>query len=36
MSLLKITMMLKKYQCLELLLPLRGVRRKCPQRRRMG
>ena len=36
MSLLKITMMLKKYQCLELLLPLRGMRRKCPQRRRTG
>ena len=36
MSLLKITMMLKKYQCLELLLPFRGMRRKYPQRRRMG
>ena len=36
MSLLKITMMLKKYQCLELLLPLRGVRRKCSQRRMLG
>ena len=36
MSLLKIMMMLKKYQCLELLLPLRGARRKCPQRRTMG
>ena len=36
MSLLKIMMMLKKYQYLELLLPLRGARRKCPQRKTMG
>ena len=36
MSLLKIMMMLKKYQCQELPLPLRGARKKCPPRRTMG
>ena len=35
MPLVRITMMLKRYHCLGLLLPLRGVRRKCPQRRWM-
>jgi len=36
MPLVRITMMLKRYQCLGLLLPLRGVRKKCSQRRKMG
>ena len=35
MPLVRIMMMLKRYHCLGLLLPLRGVRRKCPQRRWM-
>ena len=33
MLLVRIMMMLKRYHCLGLLLPLRGMRRKCPQRR---
>ena len=36
LPLVRITMMVKRYQWLGLLLTLRGVRRKCSQRRKMG
>ena len=36
MPLVRVMMMLKRYQCLGLLLPLRWEKRKCPQRRKMG
>ena len=36
LPLVRITMIVKRYQWLGLLLTLRGVRRKCSQRRKMG
>ena len=36
MPLVRIMMMLKRYQCLGLPLPLRRARRKCSQRKKMG